>query len=38
VLFGSGQVSGVGNVYGGNIFQASNQVLDTASTVDGGTY
>ena len=38
VLFGSGIVSGTGNVYGGNILQGSFQVLDTASTIDGGQY
>jgi hypothetical protein len=38
VLFGSGVVSGTGNIYGQNIYQASYQVLDTQSTIDGGTY
>jgi hypothetical protein len=31
-------VSGTGNITGGNIFQGIYQVLDTASTVDGGLY
>jgi hypothetical protein len=38
VLFGVGIVSGTGNITGGNVFQGPNQVLDTASTVDGGLY
>ena len=38
ILFGSGQVYGTGNITGGNIFQGIYQVLDTASTVDGGIY
>jgi hypothetical protein len=38
ILYGSGIVSGTGNVYGGNILQGSFQVLDTASTIDGGQY
>ena len=38
VSFGTGAVSGTGNITGGNVFQGPNQVLDTASTVDGGLY
>ena len=38
VLFGGNAISGTGNITGGNIFQGIYQVLDTASTVDGGLY
>jgi hypothetical protein len=33
-----GLLSATGNITGNNIFQGANQVLDSASTVDGGTY